>query len=137
MRIVPPRSRRLIEDRDRGCRFPGCTASRFVEFHHLEPWAQGGATDLDNLVSLCSFHHDAVSRGDYSMRGDPTRPDGLVVTSRSGVPIGLPPWRDLAPPADGDPARPPELVEYEPPTGEPARWAEIEIPPDVQLARSG
>ena len=55
MRILPARSRRLIEDRDRGCRFPGCTATRFVEIHHLREWADGGATDLDNQVSLCPF----------------------------------------------------------------------------------
>ena len=42
MRILPRRSRRLIEDRDRGCRFPGCTATRFVEIHHLHEWAAGG-----------------------------------------------------------------------------------------------
>ena len=37
----PRRSRRLIEDRDRGCRFPGCTATRFVEIHHLARLGRG------------------------------------------------------------------------------------------------
>ena len=86
MRILPARSRRLIEDRDRGCRFPGCTATRFVEIHHLEEWADGGATDLDNQVSLCPFHHDAIGRGDFTITGDPTRHDGLVVVNRYGHP---------------------------------------------------
>lgn len=36
MRILPDRTRRLIVDRDRGCRFPGCTARGFVEIHHLD-----------------------------------------------------------------------------------------------------
>ena len=85
MRILPRRSRRLIEDRDRGCRFPGCTATRFVEIHHLHEWAAGGATDDDNQVSLCPFHHDAIDRGDFRIAGDPTRPDGLVVTNRYGL----------------------------------------------------
>ncbi|WP_460938923.1 HNH endonuclease signature motif containing protein, partial [Phycicoccus ginsengisoli] len=53
MRILPDRTRRLIQDRDRGCRFPGCTATRFVEVHHLHAWADGGPTDETNQVSLC------------------------------------------------------------------------------------
>ena len=97
MRILPRRSRRLIEDRDRGCRFPGCTASRFVEIHHLHEWAAGGATDVDNQVSLCPFHHDAIDRGDFTIAGDPTRPDGLLVTNRYGVRV-RPPTRPSSPP---------------------------------------
>jgi len=41
-RVVPARTRRLIEDRDRGCVFPGCRVRGFVEIHHLTPWSQGG-----------------------------------------------------------------------------------------------
>ena len=144
MRILPSRSRRLIEDRDRGCRFPGCTATRFVEIHHLEEWAEGGATDDDNQISLCPFHHDAIDRGDYRITGDPTRPDGLTVTNRYGLPVRPPTPAELAPPhADPPGQRPPDLHReprdrdehpaYQPPTGERARWADIEIPPDRDL----
>lgn len=31
--IVPDRTRRIVERRDRGCRVPGCTAGRFAEIH--------------------------------------------------------------------------------------------------------
>ena len=89
-RILPARTRRLIEDRDRGCRIPGCSATRFVEIHHLDHWADGGATDYDTQVSLCPFHHDAHHRGDITVTGDPTRPDGLTVTNRHGLPIRPP-----------------------------------------------
>jgi hypothetical protein len=34
-RIVPARTRRLVEDRDRGCRYPGCAATAHVECHHI------------------------------------------------------------------------------------------------------
>ena len=78
MRILPARSRRLLEDRDRGCRFPGCTATRFVEIHHLREWADGGATDLDNQVSLCPAHHDAIARGDFT---SPATPPVLTASS--------------------------------------------------------
>jgi len=29
----------------------------WTEHHHHDPWATGGATDLDNAVPLCGFHH--------------------------------------------------------------------------------
>jgi hypothetical protein len=62
-RIAPDRTRRLIEDRDRGCVFPGCTATRFLEVHHLDHWKDGGNTDLNRQVCLCPHHHDAHHRG--------------------------------------------------------------------------
>jgi hypothetical protein len=130
MRILPRRSRRLIEDRDRGCRFPGCTASRFVEIHHLHEWAAGGPTDDDNQVSLCPFHHDAIDRGDFTIAGDPTRPDGLVVTNRYGVRVRPPTAAELAARPGGDPAAPPGAAAYQPPSGERARWNDIEVLPD-------
>ena len=135
MRILPRRSRRLIEDRDRGCRFPGCTATRFVEIHHLHEWAAGGATDVDNQVSLCPFHHDAIGRGDFTIAGDPTRLDGLVVTNRYGVRVRPPTAAELAARPGGDPPAPPGAAAYQPPSGERARWNDIEILPDS--ARNG
>jgi hypothetical protein len=131
MRILPARSRRLVQDRDRGCRFPGCTATRFVEIHHLHEWAAGGGTDLDNQVSLCPFHHDAIDRGDFTIVGDPSRPDGLVVTNRYGLTVRPPTPAELAAPPDGDPPEPPTVTAYQPPSGEPARWNDIEILPDT------
>ena len=71
MRILPERSRRLVVDRDRGCRFPGCTSTRFVEVHHLDAWADGGRTDLDNQVSLCTVHHDASTAATTSSAAIP------------------------------------------------------------------
>ena len=61
-RTVPPHIRRALEERDRGCRFPGC-ASRFTEAHHVRHWADGGATRLSNLLLLCRRHHRAVHEG--------------------------------------------------------------------------
>jgi len=34
-----------------------------VDGHHLQHWADGGATKLANLVTLCRFHHRAVHEG--------------------------------------------------------------------------
>ena len=83
-RIVPARTRRLVEDRDRGCVFPGCQARGFLEVHHLDHWADGGATDLDRLVCLCPFHHDAHHRGEFTIAGTATHPDEMLRLDRLG-----------------------------------------------------
>ena len=87
-RTVPQRTRRLVEDRDRGCVFPGCQATGFLEIHHLDHWADGGATDLDRLVCLCPLHHDSHHRGEFTIAGRPIHPDRLVQLS-SGAAAGL------------------------------------------------
>jgi len=109
-RIVPGRTRRIVERRDRGCRVPGCTAGRFVEIHHVEHWLDGGRTDTSNLVSLCPAHHKMHHRGELGISGDADRFDALVVTDRSGRPIrgSSPPMVPVEPPPT--PAKP-----YEPP----------------------
>ncbi|WP_344192228.1 HNH endonuclease signature motif containing protein [Pedococcus aerophilus] len=133
MRILPERSRRLVLDRDRGCRFPGCptTNTGFVEIHHLHPWADGGATDTTNQISLCTNHHDGIDRGDYQITGDPDRPDGLTVTNRYGLPIRPPRPDETAPPPGGDPTVP--AGTYQPPTGGNAHWNDIELPSDLEI----
>lgn len=62
-RSIPPALRRALAARDRGCRFPGCTHTRFVDGHHIQHWADGGETRLSNLVTLCRFHHRRVHEG--------------------------------------------------------------------------
>ena len=57
-----PKQRRADEERDRGCRFPGC-ACRFTEAHHVKHWADGGETSLRNTVLLCWRHHRTVHEG--------------------------------------------------------------------------
>ena len=64
-RTIPPPMRRALRVRDKGCRFPGCTNTRFVDGHHIEHWADGGATSLDNLVMLCRHHHHLVHEGGF------------------------------------------------------------------------
>ena len=84
-RTVPPALRRALRRRDGGCRFPGCHQCLGVDAHHIEHWAHGGSTDLDNLVELCRHHHRLLHEGRYSVarKTDGTlsfhRPDGRVV----------------------------------------------------------
>jgi HNH endonuclease/Domain of unknown function (DUF222) len=54
--------------RDRGCAFPGCTRpSEWCIAHHIVHWADGGRTDLDNLVLLCGYHHRVVHHGGWQV----------------------------------------------------------------------
>jgi hypothetical protein len=87
-RSVPPPLRRALQSRDRCCRFPGCTQRRFLHAHHIDHWAHGGATELDNLVQLCRFHHRLVHEGGYTLertgRGGELRfrrPDGRALSA--------------------------------------------------------
>jgi hypothetical protein len=83
-RKISPALRRALKRRDEGCRFPGC-GLRLCDAHHVEHWADGGATKLDNLVLLCRRHHRAVHeegfRVELSANGQPRffRPDGRVL----------------------------------------------------------
>jgi hypothetical protein len=80
-RTVPPALRRVLDHRDRGCRFPGCGV-RITQAHHVRHWAQGGPTTLSNLALLCRRHHRAVHEDGYQIAraSDGTlrfsRPDG-------------------------------------------------------------
>lgn len=72
-RSIPPAIRRALKKRDHGCRFPGCTAHKFVDAHHIVHWADGGETKMDNLVLLCRHHHRLVHEGGF---GVAMQPDG-------------------------------------------------------------
>ena len=67
-RTIPPSIRRALKARDAGCRFPGCTHTRFLDGHHIRHWADGGETKLSNLVMLCRFHHRQVHEGRVNVR---------------------------------------------------------------------
>ena len=62
-RTISAPLRRMLNARDKGCRFPGCANTRYIDAHHIEHWANGGETRPSNLVSLCRFHHHAVHEG--------------------------------------------------------------------------
>ncbi|OGT74161.1 MAG: hypothetical protein A3H44_13605 [Gammaproteobacteria bacterium RIFCSPLOWO2_02_FULL_57_10] len=66
-RTVPPSTRRALQVRDGGCRFPGCCESRYVDAHHVQHWCDGGETKLDNLVLLCRHHHRLLHQEGYEI----------------------------------------------------------------------
>jgi hypothetical protein len=83
-RLASPKQTLALIARDRGCAFPGCTSPpEWTERHHVRPWRNGGATDLDNLCLLCDYHHDRIDTG------------GWTITMRNGLPWFTPPtWID-------------------------------------------
>ncbi|XAS76871.1 DUF222 domain-containing protein [Dermatophilaceae bacterium Sec6.4] len=87
-RIVPARTRRLIEDRDGGCAHPGCGATGHLECHHITHWADGGPTNVENLISLCPYHHDRHHTGDFTIEPLPAHPGHYRFLDRGGAPLG-------------------------------------------------
>jgi hypothetical protein len=69
-RTIPASTKRALLCRDKKCRFPGCNATAFLEGHHLLHWALGGLTTLQNMVSLCSFHHRFVHEYGFTVEFD-------------------------------------------------------------------
>ena len=90
-RSIPPAIRRALQRRDGGCRFPGCTCSRFVDAHHITHWADGGETGMDNLVLLCRRHHRMVHEGGFGVHSD----------ASGEVRFSYPDGRTMAPGPDG------------------------------------
>lgn len=70
-RHIPELIRREVMQRDNwSCRWRGCgwplgfppSDHRFLEVHHIEQHAHGGANEASNLVTLCNLHHDETHR---------------------------------------------------------------------------
>ncbi|MEO0998382.1 MAG: DUF222 domain-containing protein [Pseudomonadota bacterium] len=73
-RAIPAAIRRALALRDGGCRFPGCSERRHVDAHHVQHWADGGETALDNLVTLCRYHHRCVHEDCFTVTMAAGRP---------------------------------------------------------------
>lgn len=66
--------------RDGGCAFPSCDQPpEWCQRHHIIPWADGGETNLDNLVLLCPYHHARHLH------------QGWRIEVRAGIPWFIPP----------------------------------------------
>jgi Domain of unknown function (DUF222) len=92
--VIPPHLRRAVTARHRRCAFPGCEEpSAVCHIHHLRPRAEGGPTQLGNLVPLCPFHHlIAIHQWGWTvtLHGDGTTtavsPDGRRTLHSHGPP---------------------------------------------------
>jgi hypothetical protein len=51
------------------CAVAGCERPfAWCEIHHPQPWSSGGATDLDNGIPLCGFHHTRAHEPRWDLR---------------------------------------------------------------------
>jgi hypothetical protein len=90
-RLFNRAQRRAAENRDRGCTFPGCERppAWCVGHHAHKRWADGGSTNLSDIVLICAHHHRVVHAQDWD-----------IVFADDGHP-------DYIPPATIDPLRRP------------------------------
>ena len=95
------------------CELPGCTIRDDLHFHHLR--GRGGGHAADEILLLCSGHHQAPHSGALRLRGERVS-EGIEVTLADGTLLGVvggrasgepasavhgPASRELASPADG------------------------------------
>ncbi|GAA2142929.1 HNH endonuclease signature motif containing protein [Nocardioides koreensis] len=96
-RLVTPAIWRAVVCRDRHCTFPGCTRPPIMcHAHHITHWADGGHTNLENLVLLCGQHHRVIHHTPWQVRLNP----------HDGRPEFRPPPKRGHPPPDWIRSRP-------------------------------
>ena len=64
------------------CQYPGCTATRELEAHHLIPVEHGGKTELDNLILLCPRHHKLLHDHHIHTSGNADTPPSQTSRTR-------------------------------------------------------
>jgi 5-methylcytosine-specific restriction endonuclease McrA len=72
---------RALHKRSSHCQYPGCTAVRELEAHHLIPDEHGGKTELDNLILLCPRHHKLLHDHHIRTSGTGEQP---IFTDKAG-----------------------------------------------------
>lgn len=117
---VPGWMRRVINTRSRGvCEVVGCTASGYLEGHHIWHRNRGGDTVADNIGNTCPWHHRLAHTPGYELVATPSPPgeplrltivrsDGTDLTRRP-PPCELP---DLNVPPDRPPRGSDPLTHY-------------------------
>ena len=100
-RRVTERLARALRERDQTCRFPGCDRTRHLQVHHIEHWANGGETNLSNLIAACSYCHGLLHEGGFSVEGSVDAP---VFRNPRGEPI------EPSPPLPTPPRRPADAL---------------------------
>jgi Domain of unknown function (DUF222)/HNH endonuclease len=90
--------RRVLRGMYRTCAVEGCgVLFDRCEIHHVVWYENGGPTDIDNLVPVCSRHHHLVHEGGWRLLIDKARtitlirPDGQIDTRTPFAPPYPPP----------------------------------------------
>ncbi|MEU6133926.1 DUF222 domain-containing protein, partial [Nocardioides sp. NPDC047086] len=79
-RLAHPIQHRALRLRDKGCQAEDCDApAAWTEAHHLQPWSEGGRTNLANMVLLCPSDHRRIHDTNYTHE---RLPDGRIRFTR-------------------------------------------------------
>ena len=71
-RLATVHQRRALEAIYPTCAIPDCEVIfDHCNVHHIDYWENGGATDLNNMVPLCSRHHHAAHEGGWKLQLNP------------------------------------------------------------------
>jgi hypothetical protein len=80
-RQIPRAIGLAVKIRDQGCCYPSCHQQKYCDAHHIQHWADGGETSVDNLVSLCRHHHTLLHKGEYQIE---RQGKDIVFTNKHG-----------------------------------------------------
>jgi hypothetical protein len=89
-RVWPAAISKAILARDEQCVFPGCTSRKHLQIHHIQHWAHGGETSVENGVSLCGYHHKLMHEFGYHIERTPKDSNGerqtktIAITTKNG-----------------------------------------------------
>ena len=72
-RAIPQAIRHAVLHRDGGCTIDGCRSRYRLEPHHIAPRSRGGDNSMENLTTLCWYHHHVAIHGN-GCRIDPESP---------------------------------------------------------------
>ena len=85
-RHATPKQRRALAQQYRDCAIGDCdTPFNRTEIHHIVPWEQGGPTNLENLLPVCSRHHHLIHTLRWRIVLHPDR--SVTITDHTGQTI--------------------------------------------------
>ena len=78
-RLATVHQRRALEAIHPTCAIPDCEVIfDHCNVHHIDYWENGGATDLNNMVPLCSRHHHAAHEGGWKLQLNPVTRELII-----------------------------------------------------------
>jgi len=71
-RLATVHQRRALEAIHPTCAIPDCEVIfDHCNVHHIDYWENGGSSDLNNMIPLCSRHHHAAHEGGWKLELNP------------------------------------------------------------------
>lgn len=90
-RFPTRRQQRIIDEIHPECAEPGCSATEFLQYDHIEAYDDGGPTVVDNLQRLCGPHNRAKEQARQAGRSGQTGQKGQAGRAERSGPRTAPP----------------------------------------------